>query len=200
MSVAAPTVVGLARDWAHKCPDRVWMKERSGDDRRQWTWQESLAQSDAVAAWLQAELGEKGTRIAILSRNRPHWFMADLAIAAAAFGGDVNHAVTTIREGVLEGILHEFVDQRTHRDGLFGRDGKIVGLDLQPDMRGRDFGQMPGQVGHVAAQIDDPAAIGPIQFLVQPGHRVDARLQRRKRLGRLAVTRPPCGQTDQRSQ
>ncbi|MGB0955694.1 MAG: AMP-binding protein [Panacagrimonas sp.] len=109
MSVAAPTVVGLARDWAHKCPDRVWMKERSGDDRRQWTWQESLAQSDAVAAWLQAELGEKGTRIAILSRNRPHWFMADLAIAAA---GHVSVPLFTTLTADIGQYILEFSEAR----------------------------------------------------------------------------------------
>ena len=60
-------------------PDGIWLRERRGDAITEWTWQESLAQINAAAAWLEEKYGT-GVNMALLSNNRPHWFFADLAI------------------------------------------------------------------------------------------------------------------------
>jgi len=61
-------------------PDKVWLRERLGDVFTEWTWQQAHEQMSAVAAWLEKSYGTEKTNIALLSRNRAHWFFADLAI------------------------------------------------------------------------------------------------------------------------
>ncbi len=61
-------------------PDKVWLRDRLGDAFTEWTWQQGYEQISAVAAWLEQRYGSAKTNIALLSRNRAHWFFADLAI------------------------------------------------------------------------------------------------------------------------
>lgn len=61
-------------------PDKVWLRERLGDEFTEWTWQQAYKQISAAAAWLEKSYGSAKTNIALLSRNRAHWFFADLAI------------------------------------------------------------------------------------------------------------------------
>ena len=60
-------------------PERIWLRERHADDFTEYTWQESLEQINAAGTWLENRFGH-GTNIALLSKNRPHWFLADMAI------------------------------------------------------------------------------------------------------------------------
>jgi len=60
-------------------PDRNWLRERHGDVITDYSWQECLDQIDAAAAWFEKRFGG-GKNIALLSKNRPHWFLADMAI------------------------------------------------------------------------------------------------------------------------
>lgn len=103
MTEAALTTVSLARRWARECPDRTWLRERSGEDRRQWSWKDAAEEYEAVAAWLEAEIGSDGSRVAILSKNRAHWFLADMAIAAS---GNVSVPLfTTLTADISQYIL-----------------------------------------------------------------------------------------------
>lgn len=61
-------------------PDKVWLRDRLGDAFTEWTWQQGYEQISAAAAWLEQRYGSAKTNIALLSRNRAHWFFADLAI------------------------------------------------------------------------------------------------------------------------
>ncbi len=65
--------------WAGETPDVVWLRERQGDTFTEWTWARAASEIDAVGAVLESRFG-KGERMAILSRNRAHWFLADFAI------------------------------------------------------------------------------------------------------------------------
>ena len=60
-------------------PDKVWLRERSGENIVEWTWQDSLQQINAAGAWLEDKYGS-AVNMALLSTNRPHWFFSDLAI------------------------------------------------------------------------------------------------------------------------
>lgn len=73
----------LLRHWASLYPERVWLSERRGDVRQSWTWRQAADEAFAMAAWLEERLEGRGHRVAILSRNRVHWMLADLAIMAA---------------------------------------------------------------------------------------------------------------------
>jgi long-chain acyl-CoA synthetase len=61
-------------------PDRVWLRERKDDQLTEWSWRDSTEEIVAVASWLEQKLPSPSTNIALLSRNCPHWFFADLAI------------------------------------------------------------------------------------------------------------------------
>ena len=68
--------------WASEVPGAIWLRDRSGDDVSEWSWARARAEIDAVAAWLEERFGT-GVSMAILSRNRAHWFLADFAIIAS---------------------------------------------------------------------------------------------------------------------
>ncbi|MGI9262514.1 MAG: AMP-binding protein [Woeseiaceae bacterium] len=60
-------------------PEKVWLRERRGDAITEWSWRQAQEEIHSAGAWFEARFGS-GTNIALLSKNRPHWFMADLAI------------------------------------------------------------------------------------------------------------------------
>ena len=102
------TIPALVDHWARTCPDRVWLRDLRDEGSDDYTWAEANGQIHAVAAMLEAQFGT-GERMAILSRNRPHWFMADLAIMAS---GNVSVSLfTTLPASTAEYIL-DFTEAR----------------------------------------------------------------------------------------
>ena len=77
------TVGAWLDHWAIHQPDRTWLRERKGDVITEWTWAKARSEIQPVAAWLESEFGDRGARCAILSRNRAHWMLADMAITAS---------------------------------------------------------------------------------------------------------------------
>jgi long-chain acyl-CoA synthetase len=69
--------------WVTECPERVWLSDRKGDAFTEWSWVEAREELQSVAAWIEDEFGDRGARIALLSRNRAHWVLADMAIIAS---------------------------------------------------------------------------------------------------------------------
>ncbi len=62
-------------------PDRVYLTQPLGGGAvADYTWSQTLDQARRMAAHLQSRGFEAGTRIAILSKNCAHFFMAELAI------------------------------------------------------------------------------------------------------------------------
>jgi len=68
--------------WAERTPDAVWLRDRRGGSFTEWTWAQAHDEIHAVGAALEDRFGH-GARMTILSRNRAHWFLADLAIIAS---------------------------------------------------------------------------------------------------------------------
>ena len=102
------TLPALVAHWADTCPDKVWMRDLREDGSEDYTWGEANAQINAIAAMLEDRFGS-GERMVVLSRNRPHWFMADLAIIAS---GNVTVAMfTTLPASTAEYIM-DFTDTR----------------------------------------------------------------------------------------
>jgi len=73
------TLTEQGRHWASIQPDKIWMRDLSGTGEQHFTWAPAVAEVDRAAAWLEAQFGS-GQRMALLSRNRAHWVMADMAI------------------------------------------------------------------------------------------------------------------------
>lgn len=94
---------------SEECPDGVWLRDRKGDVFTDWTWRKTQAETNAAAAWLEERYGASRFNMALLSRNRAHWVMADLAIIGS---GNVSIPLfTTLSAPIAEYIL-EFTGTR----------------------------------------------------------------------------------------
>ena len=106
--MSGDTIPSLVSHWAETSPDRVWLRDLREQGSDDYTWAEANAQIRAVAAMLEDRFGH-GERMGILSRNRPHWFMADIAIIAS---GNVSLSLfTTLPASTAEYIL-DFTEAR----------------------------------------------------------------------------------------
>src|ERR1035437_1568685 len=62
-------------------PDKVYLTQPVGGGKVvDYTWRQTLDQARRMAAYLKAQGFEPGARIAMLSKNCAHFFMAELAI------------------------------------------------------------------------------------------------------------------------
>jgi long-chain acyl-CoA synthetase len=85
--VAKPKLIlDYVFDHEAKLADRVYLTQpKTGGEVIDCTWKQTLDQSRRMAAHLKAQGFEPGSRIAILSKNCAHFFMAELAIWMAGF-------------------------------------------------------------------------------------------------------------------
>ena len=97
------TLIDYLDHWAQECPDRIWLRETLGENHRDWSWAEAQRQVRAIAAWQEAHLGSHGRKVGIVSRNRPHWFFADLGTIAA--GNVVVPMFTTLARATAEYVM-----------------------------------------------------------------------------------------------
>ncbi len=102
------TLTEQARYWAQSQPDKTWMRDLHEAGATEYTWREAMAEIDSAAAWLEAEFGH-GERMALLSKNRAHWIMADMAIIHS--GNVTVPLFTTHAQATAEYIL-EFTDTK----------------------------------------------------------------------------------------
>jgi len=89
-------------------PQQIWLRERHGENITDWSWQQCREQINAAGAWFEKRFGS-GENIALLSKNRPHWFMSDLAIIGS--GNVTVPLFTTLSKAHSEYIL-EFAEVR----------------------------------------------------------------------------------------
>ena len=89
-------------------PDRVWLRERRDDVFTEYSWQQGLDQINAAGTWFENKFG-RGTNIALLSKNRPHWFMADMAIIRS---GNVSVPLFTTLSGEHAEYILDFAEVR----------------------------------------------------------------------------------------
>lgn len=100
--MALNTIPALVAHWAAECPDRVWLKDLSDEGASEWTWAQAEREISAVASVLEQQFGH-GENMVILSRNRAHWFLADIAIISS---GNVTVSMfTTLPESTADYIL-----------------------------------------------------------------------------------------------
>ncbi|MDA8826491.1 AMP-binding protein [Luminiphilus sp.] len=76
------TLTEQLAQWAQECPERVWLRDLSEAGETTYSWSEAQDQVLAAAAALEKKLGS-GQSMALLSKNRAHWVLADLAIIAS---------------------------------------------------------------------------------------------------------------------
>lgn len=103
------TFTAYLDQWQQQCPDKVWLRERSGDDFRDWSWAQAHREINALGSWLQQHLEGNGHRVGILSKNRPHWYFADLGSIAA---GNVVVPLFTTLAGETADYLMSFTEMK----------------------------------------------------------------------------------------
>ena len=88
MSSVAPETLALQRlyHWEKAAPDRIALTQPMGPGAVQdFTWGQVADQVRRMAAHLQAQGWESGSKVAILSKNCAWWLMSDLAIWMAGY-------------------------------------------------------------------------------------------------------------------
>ncbi len=91
------------------CPQQVWLRDRKGDDFTEWNWSDARAEFNAAAAWLERRYGASQANMVLLSRNRAHWFLADLAVIGS---GNVTIPIFTTLAPSIAKYIFEFTEAR----------------------------------------------------------------------------------------
>jgi long-chain acyl-CoA synthetase len=97
------TYTEYLNQWNEQCPDKMWLRERTGDEIRDWTWGEAFIEINALAVWEESHFEGTGHCIGLLARNRPHWYFADLGSIAA--GNVVVPMFTTLAGEVADYVM-----------------------------------------------------------------------------------------------
>jgi long-chain acyl-CoA synthetase len=106
--MALDTIPELLNHWADTCPDKVWMRALEEEGSTDWTWSRARDDAMAVASVLEEDFGH-GERMVILSKNCPHWFLADMAVIAS---GNVTVSMFTTLPGDTARYILEFTEAR----------------------------------------------------------------------------------------
>lgn len=122
-TVVSPDTLALQRlyHWESTAPDRVTLTQPMGQGVVQdFTWGQVADQARRMAAHLQAQGWEPGTRVAILSKNCAWWLMSDLAIWMAGY----------VSVPLYPTLAHETVHQiLTHSEAKACFVGKLDGWE-----------------------------------------------------------------------
>ena len=102
------TLPEILDHWADTRGDKIWLRDLKEDGSDDYSWAEARRQVKAVAAALEARFGT-GNNMVLLSRNRPHWFLADLAIISS---GNVTVSMFTTLTPATAEYIADFTDAR----------------------------------------------------------------------------------------
>ena len=105
------TLPDLVALWAEQNPEKPWLRDLREGDSDDYSWRQANEQISAIGAMLDQRFGQ-GEKMVVLSRNRAHWVMADLAIIAS---GNVTVSMFT----TLPGATAEYIFELTQAKVLF---------------------------------------------------------------------------------
>ncbi|MBE9539773.1 MAG: AMP-binding protein [Proteobacteria bacterium] len=105
------TLTELVAHWATECPEKIWLKDLKEEGYDDYSWGESYHQISAIAAMLESRFGQT-EKMVVLSNNRAHWVLADMAIIAS---GNVTVSMFT----TLPGAIAEYVFELTETKVVF---------------------------------------------------------------------------------
>ncbi len=103
-----PDLVALR---AAETPDKIWLRDVHEHGSEDYSWCQAHEQICAIGAMLEQRYGA-GEKMVVLSRNRAHWVMADLAIIAS---GNVTVSMFT----TLQAPTAEYIFQLTEARVIF---------------------------------------------------------------------------------
>ena len=103
------TLLEYSESLSNECPDRIWLRDRKGDEFTEWSYSDAYAEINAAAAWLGKRYGSSQTNMALMSRNRAHWLLADLAIIGS---GNVTIPLFTTLAPTTAEYIFEFTEAK----------------------------------------------------------------------------------------
>ena len=160
------TLPDLVALWAQQNPEKPWLRDLREGDSDDYSWRQANEQISAIGAMLDQRFGQ-GEKMVVLSRNRAHWVMADLAIIAS---GNVTVSMFTTLPGATADYIFEltqakviFVGETSNWDQIIAvlpEDILLVtlpGVELeQPHEKWEDLlAQYAGQTPGYRCQPDD---------------------------------------------
>jgi long-chain acyl-CoA synthetase len=80
-----PTQLDYLYHWEKNQPEKPFLHQPLDGQWRTYTWKQAMTEIRKLAAALQAEGFEPGSRIALISKNCAQWIMADYAIMMAGY-------------------------------------------------------------------------------------------------------------------
>jgi long-chain acyl-CoA synthetase len=89
------TLPELVAHRAQQSPEKIWLRDLTEEGSEDYSWERAHQQISAIAAVLNERFGH-GEKMAVLSQNRAHWILADLAIIAS---GNVTVSMFTTLPG-----------------------------------------------------------------------------------------------------
>jgi len=103
------TYTEYLNQWNSQCPDKMWLRERTGEATRDWTWGEAHREINALATWQESYFEGTGHCVGLLSKNRAHWYFADYGTSAA---GNVVVPMFTTLAGEIADYVMSFTDMK----------------------------------------------------------------------------------------
>lgn len=102
------TLIDYLDQWADQCGDKIWLRALTETGSEDYTWSEGREQINAVASVLESRFGH-GVNMLLVSPNRPHWFLADLAIIRS---GNVTVGMFTTLPPATAEYIAEFTEAK----------------------------------------------------------------------------------------
>lgn len=75
-----PTLTEMLYYWEEHKPDEIFLRQPKGKHWQTYTWKDAVGQIRRVANYLKSLNLERGSKIALISKNCAHWVLADQAI------------------------------------------------------------------------------------------------------------------------
>ncbi|MFC4347329.1 AMP-dependent synthetase/ligase [Kordiimonas lipolytica] len=107
IGIGCKTVMEDLAFWAKEKPDVSFLVDLKAGEQIPVSWAETAETVDRAARAIHTHFGKSGHKTAILSKNRAHWILADLAILAS--GSVAVPVFTTMRPETFHYVL-DFAD------------------------------------------------------------------------------------------
>lgn len=111
--------------WERTCPTDTVLRQARGDSWITWTYQQAGDEIRRIASYLKSINLPPQSKIAILSKNCPHWVMADLAI---------------MMSGHISVPLYPTLHMEAVRDILIHSEAKVIIIGKLDDFKSQSAG------------------------------------------------------------
>jgi len=106
--MSSDTLPDLIALWAEQNPDKTWLRDLHEHGSEDYSWGQAHEQISAIGAMLEQRFGQ-GEKMVVLSRNRAHWVLADLAIIAS---GNVTVSMFTTLPAATADYIFQLTEAR----------------------------------------------------------------------------------------